>query len=131
MNSEHFLLRNGGDIVGFGKRVTGPDTGKQATKIHGHELGHFAKSNEDLVGVHSIQIFTEFEHQLYPYAFKSFDDPHVLLGDLNKPEKAFKQVVSWDSSKLVANPYPSLCKLGPAPQTVSADILKAFRGSIP
>ena len=72
------LLRNRGDILGFGKYVLDPDTKKPAEEIRGHHLRQFAKESEHLVTVHSIQIFTEFERQNYPYEFKGFQNNHCV-----------------------------------------------------
>lgn len=53
------LLRNRGDIVGFGKYVLDSEAEQPTEKIHGHYLRQFAKGSEHLVAVHGIQIFTE------------------------------------------------------------------------
>ena len=92
------LLRNRGDIVGFGKYVLDPDTKKRAEVIHGHHLRQFAKESEHLVAVHSIQIFTEFEGQNSPYEFMGFEDPPNLLGYTNVLEKAFKIIIACDNN---------------------------------
>ena len=128
--SEHVLLRHREKVVGFGKCVLDTETGGPATELHGHHLRQFAKANEELVSVHSIQIFTEFENQPYPYAFKCFDDPPVLLGDLNKIDKCFKQVIAWDIHKLVDNPCSSLTKLGSAPRAVAAGLVNSILGDV-
>lgn len=132
MPSEHIFLRNRGDVVGFGKFVLNPETSEPSTVIHGHDLKQFAKRNEELIAIHGIQIFAEFEDQPYPYSFRSFDDLPMLLGDLNKSEKCFKQVISWDKRKLISNPNPnhSLTTLGDVPKIVSATILNQMRDAI-
>ena len=100
--SPHVLLRQNGQSVGFGKILI--SNGAASTTIHGHELREHARHGEELVSVYGVQIYNEYASLCYPYNFSTFDDPPILLQDLNDRLKYFKSPVAWDKSQLLPNP---------------------------
>ena len=112
----YVLLRVGNNIVGTAKYFTGPSNDLRRT-LYGSPLSQFAKLNEDLVVIWSVQVFSEFYDVPYPYAFGGTEAPPKLLGDLNHIESHFKSFIAWDNSDLV--PHEAGCDLKDSPLVVS------------
>ena len=95
------LLRYRDKIVGFGKVLF--VNGAPSKKTHGHDLKDHAQPGEELVSVYHVQIFNEYVCLRYPYKFSSFEDPPLLLKDMNDQLKYFKCPIAWDKAQLVPN----------------------------
>ena len=111
------LLRVGDKIAGTAKPFTGASD-QWCRTLHGSPLCKFAKSNQDLVVIYSVQVFSEFHDVLYPYGYGGPEPPPKRLGDLNQLERHFKSFIAWDNVDLV--PHVHGCDLKETPVTVSA-----------
>lgn len=96
-------------------------------KIHGHLLKQYCKRSENLIAIYNVQIYDEFESIRYPYCFGGPRTPPGTLGELNKLDKSFKNLVAWDQHRL--EPDSKGCDLGDHPRVVHAPERLVYRSA--